>query len=407
MNEENCSRVYETLQNRDTDYLMNIYEHGTLDEWEEDTFEIIRRILAERNEANPQPSLRMKAGLLTREVEKCINAENWTSGLEAASQLIQIEPTKSRGYYYRGIIQDELDQLDGAWQDLQTAVHLDPDSKPAWKILKFVEKELEERDSDNTRRSDFNHTAAKDHLDQALEYLYEDELDQAIAEMDLARESLPQIGVAYNYLGLICEEMGRVDDAVESYLTAIRCNPRMWAARENLVNARIRQEGEQYHQADLLDADEVDYPEFTPEEIQAAEAEEEVVPMPGWYTLDEPAFWLRGWPGNRTRAGRSGLDLLDARAEEGHLEGVIFLKMLNGQFRTKHPIYLCGLFIIGLFLCLPIFSLLQETDLVEQIIFGIPMGLYLFIGVIILINVVLSITSEPEEEDVENGRIFY
>jgi hypothetical protein len=69
----------------------------------------------------------------------------------------------------------------------------------------------------------------------------------------------------------------------------------------------------------------------------------------------DAASTLQGWPGYRTRAGRSGLDPLDSRAEAGHTAGVIIHRLLTGNLHTRNPVSLFLLAIGGLLLTLPFF----------------------------------------------------
>jgi hypothetical protein len=65
---------------------------------------------------------------------------------------------------------------------------------------------------------------------------------------------------------------------------------------------------------------------------------------------------LRGWPGYRTRKGRSGLDPIDSGAEEGHMLGVLVHDLLSGKLRTKNPFFLVLLTVFGI-LCISPFLL--------------------------------------------------
>jgi hypothetical protein len=70
---------------------------------------------------------------------------------------------------------------------------------------------------------------------------------------------------------------------------------------------------------------------------------------------------LQGWPGYRTRAGRSGLDPMDSRAEAGHISGVLIRQFFTLQIKTKNPIHLILLGIMGLLLVLPFIAVVSET----------------------------------------------
>jgi hypothetical protein len=56
---------------------------------------------------------------------------------------------------------------------------------------------------------------------------------------------------------------------------------------------------------------------------------------------------LLGWPGYRTRPGRSGLDPLDTRNEAAHMEGTFLRNLFTLRARTRNPFYLFFMFIFG------------------------------------------------------------
>jgi len=70
---------------------------------------------------------------------------------------------------------------------------------------------------------------------------------------------------------------------------------------------------------------------------------------------------LPGWPGYRTRDGRSGYDPIDTRTEAAHTAGAFVQKLFSGQLRTKNPIYLILSGILGLILIVPLFLAFLET----------------------------------------------
>jgi hypothetical protein len=56
---------------------------------------------------------------------------------------------------------------------------------------------------------------------------------------------------------------------------------------------------------------------------------------------------LPGWPGYRTRSGRSGLDPLDTRNEAAHMEGLFLRNVFTLRARTRNPFYLLLMFVLG------------------------------------------------------------
>ena len=48
---------------------------------------------------------------------------------------------------------------------------------------------------------------------------------------------------------------------------------------------------------------------------------------------------LPGWPGYRTRDGRSGYDPIDTRTEAAHVSGTFLQKLFVGQLKISNPLY--------------------------------------------------------------------
>ena len=70
---------------------------------------------------------------------------------------------------------------------------------------------------------------------------------------------------------------------------------------------------------------------------------------------------LPGWPGYRTRDGRSGYDPIDTRTEAAHVSGAFIQRLFTGQLRIRKPIYLFLLGVLGLALIAPFFLAISET----------------------------------------------
>jgi hypothetical protein len=74
--------------------------------------------------------------------------------------------------------------------------------------------------------------------------------------------------------------------------------------------------------------------------------------------LDSPNASLPGWPGYRTREGRSGYDPIDTRTEAAHTAGTILQRLITGQ--TRNPLYLSLLGLLGFVLVVPLFLTIVE-----------------------------------------------
>jgi hypothetical protein len=56
---------------------------------------------------------------------------------------------------------------------------------------------------------------------------------------------------------------------------------------------------------------------------------------------------LLGWPGYRTRPGRSGWDPIETDNEAAHMEGTFIRNIFTLQARTRNPFYLFLMFVFG------------------------------------------------------------
>lgn len=100
---------------------------------------------------------------------------------------------------------------------------------------------------------------------------------------------------------------------------------------------------------------------------------------------------LPGWPGYRTRKGRSGYDPIDTRTEAAHTAGTIMQWLFTAQ--TRNPVHLTALGILGLILTTPPILAILET------LNGNPLPwsawIYLLVtgiaGVAILVNLIRNL----------------
>ena len=70
---------------------------------------------------------------------------------------------------------------------------------------------------------------------------------------------------------------------------------------------------------------------------------------------------LPGWPGYRTRDGRSGYDPIDTRVEAAHTAGTFIQSLFTGQLRIKNPVYMILSGILGLAFIVPLVLAILET----------------------------------------------
>jgi hypothetical protein len=110
---------------------------------------------------------------------------------------------------------------------------------------------------------------------------------------------------------------------------------------------------------------------------------------------DDNARYLIGWPGYRTRSGKSGLGYVETVAELAHMEGVMIRWLMTGRFRTHNPFYLFGMAVIGmLFGGLPVILIFHEVFMSghgEMLILLVTALPQIAVGILLIVNLALSI----------------
>ena len=99
---------------------------------------------------------------------------------------------------------------------------------------------------------------------------------------------------------------------------------------------------------------------------------------------------LQGFPGYRTRVGRSGLDPVDNDAESGHMAGVLLRRLLTGKLRTRNPFTLLLLALLGMSCILPLLLAILEASRGNLLPFGawVLIGISFLLGIALLLNLV-------------------
>ena len=100
---------------------------------------------------------------------------------------------------------------------------------------------------------------------------------------------------------------------------------------------------------------------------------------------------LPGWPGYRTREGRSGWDPIDTRTEAAHTAGTLVHRLFTG--RTRNPIFLFLLSGLGLLLTIPL------VLAVSEVLNGnlLPWNAWIFVlitgiaGIVMLVNFIRNL----------------
>lgn len=386
------TQIYNNLESKDTDELLEIWQNGDAQEWSEAAFEVVEEILRKRLGSLPPRSANARVAQLLEKAEKHLDNTELRKALSECELALQLDPDSAIAHNIRGEIHDEMGHLEKAIADYQRAVQLDPEFQDALDNLSSAEEELAEK---------FEESQAKEHLDEALEYTYEEEPEKALLECEAARQSLPEIAPAYNYLGLILQTLGQWEDAIEAYRKAAQLNPRFSAARKNLADARLFWEQEQYRLA-VGGQDESPEPDIEFDQSHIDTGDE---PLPQWVYMDKTARVVPGWPGHRTMQERSGLDPLENDFEFAHIQGVILRKLWARKFRTKNPAYLLFMAVVGvLYFLYGAAPLALNTR--AAIVLGIIYGPYLLVGAALLTNAFLSLQVDVDEEN-EDGQVFF
>ncbi len=104
----------------------------------------------------------------------------------------------------------------------------------------------------------------------------------------------------------------------------------------------------------------------------------------------EPEAGL-GWPGYRTRKGRTGWDPIDADNEAAHMTGTVLQRLFYGH--VQNPIWLVLMGLLGAIMAAPL--VLTVLDLLRGKSAGLEGWLVLLIigiaGIAILVNVVRNL----------------
>ncbi|MBM3150659.1 MAG: tetratricopeptide repeat protein [Chloroflexi bacterium] len=484
MSDNHRGQIYENLIVEETEELLDIWQFGKIDEWDEVVFKVIKEILLDRLGYVPPQSIEFQISEIIYRIEDYLESDELEKALSECELAIQLNPDFAIAYNYRGEIYEEMEQFENAIINYQKAVELSPSFKDAWESMLRVESVLEEEFEESTTKKqleqalkyakngetnkaleqcesiesilpsiasaynylgsifdtldmlelainsyrkaiqlnpeskdawenllsielvleeEFEESVAKKHLDQALEYANDEELEKALAECKIAKPLIPNLAIAYNYLGLIFQTLNQLEYAIESYLKAVQLNPRFYTARENLANAKVAWEEEQYRLVKNENPNDVQETSFEFDESKIQVINE---PIPQWLFMDEKAFLLVGWAGYRTRYGRSGYDPLERDFEYAHIQGTIIRALLVGRFRTRKPLYLFFLAFVGVLYFM--YGTLPFTlGSINGFIAGIIYSPYSIVGILLLVNVYRSIRLEKLSEYEDNGYTFF
>jgi tetratricopeptide (TPR) repeat protein len=404
MDENLRGQIRGNFENFETDDLMKIWKLHNTDEWTEDAFTILREVLFERGGNVPDISTLPPLHQIIERIKDLRNQKAYSSALAECERAINLVPDKPNIQYYLGLTYQDLGELEKALASFRKAFELAPELEEAGKRIEVLEREIDHH---------FENSLAQDHLDQAMIYAEDEEWDNALREIDLAKDDLPELATAYTAYGLALTAVKQFDEAIEAFRKAIQLNPNYSDARTGLRNARVKQEEEQILAditAEPVDNVEVDRlsAEFDDKEFE--KNQNELEDTPGWVYMNKDAQLVGGSTGYRNRPGRSGYDPLDTRFDEARFEGGLIRRLLTGHMRTKDPLYLLGMTIVGFIFCIPtvyIIGSMTESSMVQYS----PILFLLFPAAIpgpaLLINVGLSLISEEPDEIRRGGGKYF
>jgi hypothetical protein len=117
--------------------------------------------------------------------------------------------------------------------------------------------------------------------------------------------------------------------------------------------------------------------------------------------LDARTVFMLGLPGHRTAMGRSGLGYLATQAEMAYMQGLMIRWLFTGKFRTRNPIYLFVMFMLGLLIgIVPVGAAFFEMvfysnfEMVYALVVGSP---YIVVGCTLFMNSILSLLNWDDD----------
>ncbi len=401
MKDDLQNQLYDNLAAKGTDELLDIWQNGDATEWEAGVFDVVKRLLKERLGRLPTQSVETRVAQMLARVDEYLEGDDLEKALKECESAIRLEPNLPSAYNYRGQVREEMGQLELAIADYRRATELDPEWPEPWTNMRVVEKELE---------GQYAESAAKEHLKEAFAYAWTNEPEAALQECELALPDLPRIARAYTDVGDIFSELYQLETAWGWYREALRLNPRFRVARENMHKVVQELKEEQFRRAASQRPGALEEARNTIPEPWQLEATEELRPVPEWVYMDEASYLLAGWPGHRTRQGRTGYDPLDTDFENARMEGVMLRMLFTLKFRTRNPFYLfmmvCGAALFCFSLPLVALGLLGgEIGLSLSVL--VLTSLYWVPGIAMLVNVFASLGLTKSDLAKQKGRTFF
>jgi tetratricopeptide (TPR) repeat protein len=216
-------QTYETMDEMSTDELIDIWQTADHDEWNDLAFEVVRQILLERNgeipdqEAEEQEPEEDESDELEPEELEPVDADP-TPEVLPGQKPARNEPQPFSASF--NLIAMRCPDCGKAISEQdQVCPHCGVD----------LDAPLDEAELKSL---------AAEHLEKAQNsYDLGRNFKSALADCDLALEYTPNSARAHNLRGLILDALGKTGLAVRAYREAVRLDPALAGARDNLADA--------------------------------------------------------------------------------------------------------------------------------------------------------------------------
>jgi tetratricopeptide (TPR) repeat protein len=402
--EKTGSYIRQYFEPMETDELVRIWKAHDTDEWTEEAFVVLQEILISRLGSVPEISVLPPLHKIMDNIRILRQNEDYAAAQIECERAVEAAPDSPKANYLLGLTLEDLGEWEKAAIVYAKAVELNPEMTDAVEGFKYANHMLDEQ---------FKNAPASEHLRLAMEYAEDEDFELAMREIELAKSMLPEVASSYNVYGEALLAVRHPDEAFEAFERALQLNPDYSRARTGLRNAKVMQDELPLHTDIPIDpADEVEV------EKQAAEFDEKAFEKqqdkleetPGWVYMNKDALLVRGTSGHRNRPGRSGLDPMDTQMDAYRFEGGLVRKLFTGHMRTKDPLYLTGMIIIGLILSLPavyLFGSMTDPSTLNNsslTCLYVPAAIP---GLALLINAGLSLISEEPDDTWHDGSKFF
>ncbi len=240
-------------------------------------------------------------------------------------------------------------------------------------------------ETDEQRQARARHILAEAEIDEESHHTR-----RARQHIQAALSIAPDLAEAHAAAGEYWDRRGDLAAAIRSYRQALRLDPTLAEARENLAGA----------EEDRRSLIRQGYGVSAPDELWEAEIEGYDEEAPDWVYLDGPALNCPGRPGHRTRSGRGGLDPIDTYCEEGYLVGLWLRQLVTLRFRPRHPIYRIAGLIIGGWAILPLlFVAMSAPGEVRSTARLVVTSMYWAPGLLLIVNLLISFVWPAPKHD--------